>query len=293
MSDPTEAPERVRDQPSERAGLEAERDFLLRSLDDLDAEHAAGDIDDESYRRLHDDYTARAAAAIRALRDGVDARPPRASTNVRRRVLIIGAVVGFAVLAGVALASALGARLPGQTSSGNSQVHAPVTLSLTQQRRQLEAAVARDPSDVSNRLLLAQALEQGDNLVGALEQYSAINQLQPTNAVALANEGRILYLTAESSSATQAAQLDLLARSKLDQAVEVDPQYPDAHFFRAIVLANEYQDYSGAESDLQHYLVLAPNGQYANEAQALLAQVVNALTPPATNSPHPSRKATS
>ena len=61
--------------PDDRGELERERDFLLKSLDDLETERAAGNIDDASYTELHDDYTARAAAAIRALRDGVDARP--------------------------------------------------------------------------------------------------------------------------------------------------------------------------------------------------------------------------
>ena len=36
--------------------LERERDFLLRSLDDLEAERAEGGIDDSSYDELHDDY---------------------------------------------------------------------------------------------------------------------------------------------------------------------------------------------------------------------------------------------
>ena len=35
----------------DRDALEAERDFLLRSLDDLEAERAAGNIDDDTYRR--------------------------------------------------------------------------------------------------------------------------------------------------------------------------------------------------------------------------------------------------
>ena len=61
--------------PEDQGELERERDFLLKSLDDLETERAAGNIDDASYTELHDDYTARAAAAIRALRDGVDARP--------------------------------------------------------------------------------------------------------------------------------------------------------------------------------------------------------------------------
>src|SRR5438045_1411526 len=51
----------------DRDAVEAERDFLLRSLDDLDAERAEGNIDNGTYQTLHDDYTARAAAAIRSL----------------------------------------------------------------------------------------------------------------------------------------------------------------------------------------------------------------------------------
>ncbi|MBO0694381.1 MAG: hypothetical protein J2P58_15860, partial [Acidimicrobiaceae bacterium] len=52
--------------PATRELLE-ERDFLLRSLADLDAEHDAHDIDDVDYRTLKDEYTSRAAAVLRAL----------------------------------------------------------------------------------------------------------------------------------------------------------------------------------------------------------------------------------
>ncbi len=268
--------------PASRADLEAERDFLFRSLDDLEVEHDAGDIDDDSYRRLHDDYTARAAAVLRSLRDGVDARPDEPTTNVRRRIITVAGVAAFAALAGVALAFALGARLPGQTSSGNNQASASTQQTTAERIRELNAAIARNPSDVTSRLLLAQYLEADNNLPGALQQYAAILKVQPMNAIAMAQEGRVLYLTAESSP-TQAAYLDGIARSDLDQAIELDPQYPDAHFFRAIVLAYEYQDYAGAQDDLQHYLVLAPSGQFADQVRALLAQVTDALTgPPAT-----------
>jgi cytochrome c-type biogenesis protein CcmH/NrfG len=268
--------------PASRADLEAERDFLFRSLDDLEVEHDAGDIDDDSYGRLHDDYTARAAAVLRSLRDGVDARADEPATNLRRRILTVVGVAAFAALAGVALAFALGARLPGQTSSGNNQASASTQQTTAERIRELNAAIARNPSDVTSRLLLAQYLEADNNLPAALQQYAAIAKVQPMNAIAMAQEGRVLYLTAESSP-TQAAYLDGIARSDLDQAIELDPQYPDAHFFRAIVLAYEYQDYAGAQDDLQHYLVLAPSGQFADQVRALLAQVTDALTgPPAT-----------
>jgi cytochrome c-type biogenesis protein CcmH/NrfG len=274
--------------------LEAERDFLLRSLDDLEAEHDAGGIDDESYQRLHDDYTARAAAVIRSLRDGAAERPREGNRVGRRRVLLIGAIVAFAVLAGVALATALGARLPGQTSSGNTggrSSTATPAATARQRRQQLEAAVAGNPQDVASRLLLAEFLESENNFAGALQQYDAILRIQPSNAVAEAQGGRILYLTAQVAPAAQATDLVNRARSRLDHAILLNPQYADAHFFRAIILDRDFQDFTDAQNDLQHYLVLAPNGTFADQARQELAQVENALTGPPATTASPNRKA--
>ena len=68
-----------------RDRYEDERSFLLRSLADLEAERADGNIDDDTYRLLHDDYTARAAALIRARDLGVespaDEAPPTSITS--------------------------------------------------------------------------------------------------------------------------------------------------------------------------------------------------------------------
>ena len=266
-----------------RVELEAERDFLLRSLDDLEAERATGGIDDESYQRLHEDYTARAAATIRALRDGEDAPPAPTPSSRRRRLLVAGGVVAFAALAGVALAAALGARLPGQTSSGNAQASTPGSLSSTQRRQQLQAEVAKNPLDATSRILLAQFLEADNDAAGALAQYDAVTKIQPANADAEAQAGRLLEVTAQAAPANDAPALVANARAHLDHAIELDPQLADGYFFRAIVLANEYQDFAGAQNDLQHYLVLAPNGQFVGQADQLLAQVSDALNgPPAT-----------
>jgi cytochrome c-type biogenesis protein CcmH/NrfG len=197
-----------------RERLEAERDFLLRSLDDLEAERTSGAIDDESYRALHDDYTARAAAAIRALSDGVDTRPVPPPVPLRRRALLIGVIVAFAVGSGVALAAALGARLPGQTSSGNTGSSAATgntSSRFDRQRRQLEAAVANNPNDVQSRLLLARFLEADNDIAGALEQYDEVIRLDPRSAEAYAQSGRLLYLAAR---AAPAHAPDLVNRSK-------------------------------------------------------------------------------
>ena len=277
--------------PSGREDLEAERDFLLRSLDDLETERAEGGIDAESYARLHDDYTARAAAVIRRLRDGVDALPAPPPTSTRRRVLVLLAVLAFASLAGVALAAALGARLPGQTSSGNGAARrGSAAQTAREARRALQATVARNPRDVQARLLLARVLEQENDLAGALAQYDQITKLDPSNAEAEAQAGRILYLTAQASPAN-APRLVNASKARLDRAVLLDPRYPDAHFFRAIVLANEFQDFAGAQNECQRYLVLAPAGQYAEQVRQLLAQVTNALSGPPAPSAAPRGKA--
>ncbi len=67
--------------------LEEERDFLLRSLRDLDAEREANDLDDVDYQTLRDDYTARAADVLRAIevrkRGGGAPPPPRGAGRAR------------------------------------------------------------------------------------------------------------------------------------------------------------------------------------------------------------------
>lgn len=47
--------------------LEEDRDYLLRSLEDLEQEREAGDIEEADYLTLKEDYTARAADVLRSL----------------------------------------------------------------------------------------------------------------------------------------------------------------------------------------------------------------------------------
>src|SRR4051794_2392067 len=152
-------PSKERIDPARRRQLEEERDFLMASLDDLELEHESGGIDDASYAELHDDYTARAAAVIRTLRDGVDVRPePRRSAPRTRLALVVGIIV-FAVLAGVSLAYALGARLPGETASGNSQADSETAASkrVAAEITRLQKLVTQKPDDYDLRLQLATA----------------------------------------------------------------------------------------------------------------------------------------
>jgi uncharacterized protein (TIGR02996 family) len=258
--------------PEERQELEQERDFLLKSLDDLEGERSAGNIDAESYAELHDDYTARAAATIRALRDGIDARPTPPPSSRRRRGLVIGGIVALAVLASVTLAAALGARLPGQTSSGNAPA---ASTSRDQRQARLQAAVDANPNDATVRLALARFLEESGDMVGSLKQLDEAVRVAPDNADALADAGRVRFIVAGQVPSPDAQrQLVASARSLLDRAVQANPDHADAHFYRAVVLLEGFNEVDAAVPEFQRYLVLAPDGPFATQARNALAQTL-------------------
>jgi tetratricopeptide (TPR) repeat protein len=276
-----------------RRQLEEERDFLMQSLDDLDVEHETGGIDDESYAELHDDYTARAAAVIRTLRDGVDTTPapaPRSPHRTRRRLVLVSVVLLFAIAAGTSLAYALGARLPGQTASGNSQA-APSTTNaagraLAAKIAGLEKQVNANPDDYDLRLQLAQAYEENGDLQHALKQSDEAITIDANRPEANANAARLIYLASEVAPAAAAKnQLVSQALAGFTKAIEVGPDYPDSYYFRAVLYSQSLRDYARAQVDLQSYLRRAPDGTWAELARTLLAQVTAALETPSTTVP--------
>ena len=115
---PGEAGARPRPRRAGRAGGAAR--LPAASLEDLDREHDAGDLEDDDYQTLKDDYTARAADVLRAIDERraafADARRPR---SLGRTLAWVAGVALFA-LRGRAWwwPSAMGARKAGETSSG-------------------------------------------------------------------------------------------------------------------------------------------------------------------------------
>jgi len=284
-------PERL--DPERRRRLEEERDFLMQSLDDLELEHESGGVDDESYRELHDDYTARAAAVIRTLRDGVDVTPPappRSRRRTRQRVALVALVLVFAIAAGTSLAYALGARLAGQTSSGNSQ-SGPSTTNASQQALSakiddLQAQVNASPDDYDLRLELARAYEENGDLANALKQSDEAITIDDNRPEGHANAARLLYLGSSAAPAQTAKnQLISQALAGFTQAITVGPDYPDSYYFRAVLYSQSLRDYSRAQTDLQNYLLKAPDGPWAPMARTLLSQVTTALESPSTTVP--------
>ncbi len=183
-----------------RARLE-QRDFLLRSLDDLEAEFDAGDLDDIDYRNLKADYTRRAADLIRRIERQESAAGPTAGTSWRRALAWTAMVLVVAGFAGFLLAQFSGNRRPGGSVTGDIRASARGLL--------FEAR---------------QTLGTGD-LPGAVEVYDQVLELQPSNVEALAYKGWLERLQGDPEA----------AKLLLDDAVAIDPQYPDAHVFSAAV----------------------------------------------------------
>ena len=212
------------------ADLEEQRRFLLQSLRDLDREHEAGDLDEDDYRTLKDDYTARAAAVLHALEKsstgltaGRRARPRR---NTKATALVVGAVAVVAIVAGVLVASSSGQRVPGQPTSGSAGASAATT----------------------DQLAKASQLFNQNKWADALGAYAKVLKKDPNNVEALSYGSWAL---------AQLGQVDSAQRS-LDRALQANPNYPPAHLFKGLLLLDVRNDPTGAVPELQTFLAANP-----------------------------------
>lgn len=224
--------------PDRLVELEQERDFLLASLADLEAEHDAGDLDDADFEELCADYTVRTADIIRQIEDrnaSVAAAAPERSTT--QTIAWVVGIVAFAVGAGWLLALAAGERGVNDEITGN--------------------------VDTSPRQLVfeCQQLDQQGEIQEANECFAQVLALDPQNVEALAYRGWLLVRTSGSAQQLgaddEAAEILIAAKASLDRAVEVDPNYADARAFRVVVY-NAEGDVEAACAEFEELLALDP-----------------------------------
>ena len=199
-----------------------ERDFLLSSLDDLEAEYAAGDLEADDYATLKADYTARAASVIRLIEGQPPTAPPAVAQASGRSWWWLFGVVVLATLAGVFVAQFSGSRGSNDTITGEIRV--------TARELVLEAQAA---------------FGQGD-LVGAITLYEEVLEIQPSNVEALTYKAWFTRLQGDPDAASP-----LIA-----DAVAIDPDYPDARVF-ATAIALDVGDIAAAQFHLDAFDLLA------------------------------------
>jgi len=266
-----------------REVLEEERDFFLRSLRDLEAERASGDIDEGDYMALRDDYTVRAAAILRQLEApdvAAGAAPPAAEPppaeerevpdpggttpatpatptrrplsprlRRRRRVLIGVAVVLIVGGIGWAAAGAAGVRLPGEEATGSNAGTAGL-------------------SKTDQLLVEAESAYGHGNLTGAISDYQKALKVSPDNVEALTGEGAILLAAGESSGKKSLVTegMDQLQRAEL-----ADPSYGPAYGYRGLGYYNA-KNYKAAIPQLETYLNDTPKKSRSKTVTAALAK---------------------
>lgn len=257
--------------PDALASLESERDFLLRSIKDLESEREAGNLDDERYQTLKDDYTARAAAVLRSIEEGreaaVEAAPPVPRT---RKLLTGGAVLAFVLVAALAMAAALGNRRDGQTVTGNAQSGGAPTAE--ERRAALERQVQANPDDPAAHLVYARFLLETQNWTEAVKQYLMAAKLDPKNPEASAYAGWMLFNVSTNADPKTKAELMTGALQRLDDAVAASDTYADAFFFRGMVKFRGMNDAKGAVPDFEKFLALVPTGPLNENVKAVLDQ---------------------
>ena len=221
--------------------LEEERDFLLRSLDDLDREHVSGELTDQEYETLRNDYTRRVAAVVRFLDD---TEPRKVGAAISGRVWRwLAVILSVGVLSGFAVAQFSGLRAPGETISGEID-RSPRSRLANAQRlfftEDLEGArlaveeILRDAPALEGALVLsAQLHERAGDPLPAIRQLDQVLKQRPRHVDALTLRGWILVRIND-----QALQEEGIRN--LDSAVLQQPDSFDPYVFRGFV-ARELQ----------------------------------------------------
>ena len=224
--------------------LTEERDFLLRSLADLDRERAAGDIDEADYRGLKAQYTARAADVLRRLGAGISSgtnpvvRFPR---SWWRKPVGVVVTLAIAMGAGLAVARSSGQRQPGQQITGGLPAG---------QQAKVDTLLAKARQNL------------GGSPVEALKVFDEILKIDPNQIESLTYRGWLLY---------QAGLVDQ-GLEWLDRGVTTDPAYPDARVFRGIARFRGKGDAVGGAEDLREFLRVAPEHPMASVVKQTLVE---------------------
>jgi tetratricopeptide (TPR) repeat protein len=257
--------------------LEDRRVALLRSLSDLEDAHATGVLDDEDYRRLRGDTEGRMARLLRAIderrlraergREGLAPAPASVGEAAAVRVRAPGRVPPWAVA--TLLAATVGAVvLAGLLRDTEAAPGASGAIAGSEDPFAFfENRVREHPDDLAARLDLAHRYLDAGRIEESLAEYAVALELDPDGAEAHANVGLILFLSDRPRQAL----------ASVDRALETSPDYPEALFFRGVILLRGLDRPADAIGSLERYLDSAPFGAERDTAQDLIDEARAAL----------------
>lgn len=221
----TSADEAPRVDLDELAMLEEQREFLLTSLEDLDREHAVGDLDDDDYATLRADYTVRAARVIEAIdkrQDLIEATDP--GHHGLRRFLVVAAVVLVAAVAAFVVTNSSGNRQQATTDTGVIVPSKATQACITQMGSTFGASTS--------------ATDFASEAVATLKCFTDRIDADPRDVVAYTYRARTESLVAKQltgvADPADVANFSRRATADLRKALQLRPDYPDALAFGAM-----------------------------------------------------------
>lgn len=245
--------------------LREEQRFLLESLRDLEREREAGDVSADDYATLREGYVARAAAITRrldALGSGAFAAGEEAAgdsdaddadrRSIVRRLAVFVAVAVVAAGVGVFVARQSGQRLPGGTFTGGID------------------------QSTATQLATARALNFSDP-GKAIETYTEVLKVEPDNVEALTYRSWLLALTAREAEGDIKKLALATAVADLVRAQSIEPEYPDARCFLAIVYFRFLEQPELAEPQLKACTESDPPAEVKSFVSAIENDLADAL----------------
>ncbi len=260
-----------------REQLAEDRRAALRTLRELEFEHAAGHVSDVDYADLRARYEADTAAILTELdRLGAAPAPTAPAAQARaapprtgwRHPIAIGAAAVALVTFGVGLGVGIvrstepdpnaGAPMPGsrplagmEAPSAANAPRGPVTPEMLQ--GMLQAARAS---------LFARRYNE------AIAAYQAVLKRDPDNVDATTHLGLIAVIAAQGEHGPEMVDRAL---GLFDRALERDPSYPPALLYRGQVLFEVRKDVAGAIKSWEKFVAVAPPGEDRDRVAKMLS----------------------
>jgi tetratricopeptide (TPR) repeat protein len=125
-----------------------------------------------------------------------------------------------------------------------------------------DSATGSIEQGTNDKLARAQALVQQGKVLDAIKQYDAILRTDPKNVAALSQRGWVL----------RGAGLVDDGLTYIDRAIAADPTYPDAHFFKAMILWRDKGNAAAAVPEFRLFLASTPTSADAAQVEPLLRQ---------------------
>jgi tetratricopeptide (TPR) repeat protein len=266
--------------PDAREQLAEDRRAALRTLRELDFEHASGHVSDADYADLRARYEAETAVILAEL-DRLGAAPaaapdepvPAAPGAPRRAGWRHPLAIGAAAVALVTFGVGLGVGIVRYTEPDpNAGVPMPGSRPLASLEAPSAANAPRGPVTpemLQGMLQAARASLFERRFSEAIAAYQAVLKRDPDNVDATTHMGLIAVIAAQGEHGPEMVDRAL---ALFDKALATDPDYAPALLYRGQVLYEVRQDVPGAIRSWERFVAVSPPGEDRDRVAKMLAE---------------------